>query len=57
MTSGGPEQHQRCTKRCLVNALQGVSASMIGAVPYTALRFGAYDGLKVLYKRVSGKAR
>ena len=29
---------------------------MIGAVPYTALRFGAYDGLKVLYKRVSSKA-
>lgn len=30
---------------------------MIGAVPYTALRFGAYDGLKVLYKRVSSKAQ
>lgn len=38
-----------------LHTLQGVSASMIGAVPYSALRFGAYDGLKVLYRRVSSK--
>ena len=25
---------------------------MVGAVPYSALRFAAYDGLKILYRRV-----
>lgn len=30
---------------------QGVSASAIGAVPYSALRFGAYDGLKWAYRK------
>lgn len=31
--------------------LQGVSASAVGAVPYSALRFGAFDGLKHLYRQ------
>ena len=31
--------------------VQGVSASAVGAVPYSALRFGAFDGLKHLYRQ------
>lgn len=33
---------------------KGISASAIGAVPYSALRFGAFDGLKHIYRKKYG---
>ena len=33
--------------------MQGLKASLLGAIPYSAVRLGSYDGLKWTYKRVS----
>ena len=33
--------------------LQGLNASLIGVIPYTAVRLGMYDGLKWAHTRVS----
>lgn len=32
---------------------QGLKASLLGAIPYSAVRLGSYDGLKWAYKKVS----
>jgi len=34
---------------------KGISASAVGAVPYSALRFGAFDGLKHIYRKKHGR--
>ena len=31
---------------------QGLGASIMGAIPYSAIRLGSYDGLKWAYKQV-----
>ena len=33
--------------------MQGLKASLLGAIPYSAVRLGSYDGLKWAYKKVS----
>ena len=38
--------------RVSVVYLQGLKASLLGAIPYSAVRLGSYDGLKWAYKRV-----
>lgn len=41
---------------CLIGSylleLQGLGASVLGAIPYSAIRLGSYDGLKWAYKKV-----
>ena len=37
-------------------SLQGLGASILGAIPYTAIRLGSYDGLKYAYKKVPSLA-
>lgn len=32
--------------------MQGLSVSLLGAIPYTATRLALYDGLKWSYRRV-----
>lgn len=32
--------------------LQGLDASLIGVIPYAAVRLGMYDGLKKLHEKV-----
>ena len=34
---------------------QGLDASLIGVIPYAAVRLGMYDGLKKLHEKVSLK--
>lgn len=36
-----------------VLSLQGLGASILGAIPYTAIRLGSYDGMKYTYKKVT----
>lgn len=33
--------------------MQGISASLIGILPYAAIRLGVYDGLKWTHKKVA----
>lgn len=35
--------------------LQGVQASLIGVLPYAAIRLGVYDGLKWSHRRATGQ--
>ena len=37
---------------CCARDVQGLKASLLGAIPYSAVRLGSYDGLKWAYKRV-----
>ena len=48
----------QCLKKDAINcksvhpSVQGLKASLLGAIPYSAVRLGSYDGLKWAYKRV-----
>lgn len=42
---------QRCIEKVVLR-VQGLKASLLGAIPYSAVRLGSYDGLKWAYKKV-----
>ena len=43
---------QQCIDKVVLLHVQGLKASLLGAIPYSAVRLGSYDGLKWAYKKV-----
>jgi hypothetical protein len=37
--------------------VQGLDASLVGVVPYTAIRLSTYDALKAVWRRSTGRAQ
>jgi hypothetical protein len=42
---------QQCLEKVVLR-VQGLKASLLGAIPYSAVRLGSYDGLKWAYRKV-----
>lgn len=47
-------QAAACPAPLPARSLQGLDASLVGVVPYAAIRLGTYDGLKALWRRSTG---